>query len=77
LDGIFHRHAASEKSVDNNKKKRGNQKRHSAPPASKQSKKNRFRSPFQAAVTTATPENGTNGNQSDEYETPKKKVFNF
>jgi len=66
------RHISSGKNVNNSKKSRRSQKRHSAPPASNQSKKNRYRSPFQAPVTTATPENGTNGNQSDEYETPKK-----
>ena len=48
-----------------------NGKRHSAPPTST---KDRFRSPFK---TAATPENGTNGNQSDEYETPKKVFKNY
>ncbi len=64
------RHMPSKKSVDKNKKKRGNQKRHSAPPASSSSKKNRLRSPLPKT------QNGTNGNHSDEYETPKK-VFRY
>jgi hypothetical protein len=67
-------HMPSVKSVNNSKKNRRNQKRHSAPPATTttQTKKSRHRSLFQTPITTATPENGTNGNQSDEYETPKK-----
>jgi len=51
--------------------KNQNGKHHSAPPTST---KDRFRSPFK---TAATPENGTNGNQSDEYETPKKVFENY
>ncbi len=66
---------SNEKSDNNSKNKGRSQKRHSAPSVSNLSKKNRYRSPFQPPVTsttTASTENGTNGNQSDEYETPKK-----
>ncbi|CAF2174007.1 unnamed protein product [Rotaria magnacalcarata] len=62
---------------NNNKKKRRSQKRHSAPTTSNSSKTNRYRSPFQTPLTvttTTTSENGTDGNQSDEYETPKKNI---
>ncbi len=83
------RHTSSGKNVNNSKKNRRSQKRHSAPPATNQSKKNRFRSPFQPPITTEEaaavvvppppPENGTNGNgnQSDEYEIPKKVETNI
>ncbi|CAF1228558.1 unnamed protein product [Adineta steineri] len=77
-------HMPTEKTDDNSKRTSRTSKRKSAPPVSNQSKKNRYRSPFQTPVTTTTsspppsaappvaPENGTNGSQSDEYETPKK-----
>ncbi len=64
------------KTLNNSKKNRRSQKRHSAPPInSNSSKKNRYRSPFQTAISS---ENGTtNGHQSDEYETPKKVIDLF
>jgi hypothetical protein len=55
------------------KKKSVDHKRHSAPPISEQIK-NRFRSPFSPSLspTTTAVENGTNGNHSEEYESPQK-----
>lgn len=64
------RHVSNGKNVNNSKKNRRTQKRHSAPAVSNQAKKNRYRSPFQ--TPTITKENGTNGVPSDEYDTPKK-----
>ena len=57
--------------VDQSKKDRPNQKRYSAPPASSQTK-DRFRSPFSKPTPTPTAQNGTNGNHSEEYESPEK-----
>jgi hypothetical protein len=58
------------------KKKPVDHKRHSAPPVSEQIK-NRFRSPFSPSLspTTTAVENGTNGNHSEEYESPQKVTF--
>jgi hypothetical protein len=64
---VFKRHANNSEK----KKKRANQKRYSAPPLSLDQTKNRFRSPFVAPVSP-TIENGTNGNHSEEYESPEK-----
>ncbi|CAF1168322.1 unnamed protein product [Rotaria sordida] len=75
-------HLSNGKQPNTSKTKRRTQKRHSAPPSTNSSKKNRYRSPFQSPTTTTTAtataaaaitsENGTDGNQSDEYEAPKK-----
>jgi len=64
---IYFRHT-----INNGKEKKPtNHKRYSAPPLSNQPK-NRFRSPFSNTTTTSTDENGTNGNHSEEYESPQK-----
>ncbi|CAF1102695.1 unnamed protein product [Rotaria sp. Silwood1] len=68
-------HLSNGKQSNESKTKRRGQKRHSAPPSTNSPKKNRYRSPFQTSTITATTiasENGTDGNQSDEYEAPKK-----
>ncbi|CAF2463530.1 unnamed protein product [Rotaria sp. Silwood2] len=75
-------HLSNGKQSIESKPKRRTQNRHSAPASTISSKKNRFRSPFQTTNTTATTtttttasENGTDGNQSDEYEAPKKNII--
>lgn len=75
LIAMIFRHVSNGTTIDDPpKKNRTNLKRHSAPPmsANPSAKKNRYRSPFQ---TSMTAENGINGNQSDEYDTPKKVIF--
>ncbi|CAF0864117.1 unnamed protein product [Adineta steineri] len=62
----------TEPNVDKSKKPRTNQKRYSAPPAASNHKKERFRSPFSNNNSTGKDENGTNGNHSEEYESPEK-----
>lgn len=76
---MIFRHVSNGTTVDDPpKKSRTNLKRHSAPPLPTSSnplpKKNRYRSPFQ---TSMTAENGINGNQSDEYDIPKKVNLSF
>src|ERR1700677_5179478 len=70
---IYFRHKTNHDNVNKSKKIRGKYKRHSAPPSSNQTK-DRFRSPFLTITTTESPtiENGTNGNHSEEYDSPQK-----
>ena len=69
---IYFRHAVIAANADNEKKNLGNRKRYSAPPLSNQTK-DRFRSPFSSTTSTSsTVQNGTNGNHSEEYESPEK-----
>ncbi|CAF2361917.1 unnamed protein product [Rotaria sp. Silwood2] len=64
-------HGSNHISEDQNKKKKGNHKRNSAPPLSSETQ-NRFRSPFSTTTTASTNQNSTNGNHSEEYESPEK-----
>ncbi|CAF4742901.1 unnamed protein product [Rotaria sp. Silwood1] len=66
-------HATNHTSVNQNKKKKGNHKRYSAPPLSNETQ-DHVRSPLSTTTitTTSTNQNSTNGNHSEEYESPEK-----
>jgi hypothetical protein len=68
---IYFRHKIDNTNVDSSKKNTGTHQRYSAPPSSSQAKV-RFRSPFPSTIPTAAVANGTNGNHSEEYESPEK-----
>jgi hypothetical protein len=68
---IYFRHGIDVVSVATGSKNPKNHTRYSAPPLSSQTK-DRFRSPFLSTTPASTEQNGTNGNHSEEYESPEK-----